>query len=109
MEDRSVNDRAFADALRRRLAAPLPGLDAQLRMSPRPRLGADWGVDVASLRPAAALLLIYPHEDVWHVPLTVPRIRSASPHGAGLASGRTARRRRVDRAGRIAGISAGGG
>jgi hypothetical protein len=71
MEDRSVNDRAFADALRRRLAAPLPGLDAQLRMSPRPRLGADWGVDVASLRPAAALLLIYPHEDVWHVPLTV--------------------------------------
>jgi 8-oxo-dGTP pyrophosphatase MutT (NUDIX family) len=28
-------------------------------------------VDVASLRPAAALLLIYPHEDVWHVPLTV--------------------------------------
>ncbi len=40
-------------------------------MSPRPRLGADLAVDLATLRPAAALLLIYPHEDAWHVPLTV--------------------------------------
>jgi 8-oxo-dGTP pyrophosphatase MutT (NUDIX family) len=40
-------------------------------MSPRPRLGADSGVDIATLRPAAALLLIYPHEEAWHVPLTV--------------------------------------
>ncbi len=40
-------------------------------MSPRPRLGAESGLDPNSLRPAAALLLIYPHDDVWHVPLTV--------------------------------------
>src|SRR5262245_8222353 len=40
-------------------------------MSPRPRLGADSGIDLNALRPAAALLLIYPHNDVWHVPLTV--------------------------------------
>lgn len=59
------------ESLRRRLAAPLPGVDAQSRMSPRPRLGADSGIDVSTLRPAAALLLIYPHEDAWHVPLTV--------------------------------------
>ncbi len=40
-------------------------------MSPRPRLGAESGVDVHSLRPAAALLLIYQHAGTWHVPLTV--------------------------------------
>jgi 8-oxo-dGTP pyrophosphatase MutT (NUDIX family) len=66
-----VNDRFLPQALRRRLAAPLPGLDAQLRMSPRPLLGADSGLDINSLRPAAALLLIYPRHDVWHMPLTV--------------------------------------
>ena len=63
--------RNLPDLLRRRLAAPLPGLDAQMRMSPRPRLGAESGIDVDSLRPAAALLLIYPHEDAWHMPLTL--------------------------------------
>jgi len=40
-------------------------------MSPRPRLGVDSGIDVATLRPAAALLLVYPHGGAWHVPLTV--------------------------------------
>jgi 8-oxo-dGTP pyrophosphatase MutT (NUDIX family) len=59
------------ELLRRRLASPLPGVAAQSRMSPRPRLGADSGIDVSTLRQAAALLLIYPHEDAWHVPLTV--------------------------------------
>jgi 8-oxo-dGTP pyrophosphatase MutT (NUDIX family) len=59
------------ELLRRRLAAPLPGLDAQMRMSPRPRLGAESGIDLSSLRPAAALLLIYPHDGAWHVPLTL--------------------------------------
>ena len=59
------------ELLRRRLAAPLPGLDAQMRMSPRPRLGAEAGIDVNSLRSAAALLLIYPYEDAWHMPLTL--------------------------------------
>jgi 8-oxo-dGTP pyrophosphatase MutT (NUDIX family) len=59
------------ESLRRRLADPLPGLDAQLRMSPQPRLGAELQLDLNALRPAAALLLIYPHEDAWHLPLTV--------------------------------------
>jgi 8-oxo-dGTP pyrophosphatase MutT (NUDIX family) len=79
-----VNDSAIPEALRRRLAAPLPGFDAQSRMSPRPRLGADLGVDVGTLRPAAALLLIYPHEDAWHVPLTVRG--SALRHHTGQVS-----------------------
>jgi hypothetical protein len=38
------------------------------------RLVRDWaqiGAWTSPAFPAAALLLIYPHEDVWHVPLTV--------------------------------------
>jgi 8-oxo-dGTP pyrophosphatase MutT (NUDIX family) len=58
------------DALRLRLTRPLPGLDAQLRMAPRPLLEIDPSM-ASGLRPAAALLLIYLHEDAWHVPLTV--------------------------------------
>jgi len=57
--------------LRRRLSLPLPGLDAQLRMAPRPRAGPDPALALDDLRPAAALLLIYPHEGAWHIPLTV--------------------------------------
>ena len=60
--------RSLPDDLRRRLAEPLPGLTAQLRMAPDPRM---WPEDEAALRPAAALLLIYLHAGEWHVPLTV--------------------------------------
>jgi 8-oxo-dGTP pyrophosphatase MutT (NUDIX family) len=63
------------EALRRRLSAPLPGLEAQLRMAPQPLMRPDPALELG-LRPAAALLLIYPHADAWHVPLTV--------RGAGL-------------------------
>jgi 8-oxo-dGTP pyrophosphatase MutT (NUDIX family) len=59
---------SLADVLRNRLASPLPGLDAQLRMAPNPRM---WPAPGAVLRPAAALLLIYPHEGRWYLPLTV--------------------------------------
>lgn len=62
--------------LRRALAAPLPGLDAQLRMSPSPRVGWDPRQLPPSLRDAAALVLLYPRHRAWHVPLTV--------RGAGL-------------------------
>jgi 8-oxo-dGTP pyrophosphatase MutT (NUDIX family) len=37
-------------------------------MAPDPRM---WPEEGATLRPAAALLLIYPQQDEWHVPLTV--------------------------------------
>lgn len=62
---------SLREALRRVLAEPLPGLAAQLRMAPRFRSGPDAPVSIEDLRPAAALLLLYPHGDVWHVPLTV--------------------------------------
>lgn len=60
--------RAFADALREHLSHPLPGRDAQLRMSPTPR---PWPGDEAALRPAAVLALLYPRDGQWHIPLTV--------------------------------------
>lgn len=63
-------DRTLPDALRRRLTAPLPGIDAQMRMAPRPVFRPDAAI-ASTLRPAAALLLIYEHNDAWHVPLTV--------------------------------------
>ena len=58
------------DVLRRALAGPLPGPDAQLRMAPRFEGAPPPRVADPDFRPAAALLLLYPFEDRWHVPLT---------------------------------------
>ena len=60
----------FEAALRRAMTQ-LPGLEAQLRMAPTPRTGWDPLRPPEGLRDAAALLLLYPHDGAWHVPLTV--------------------------------------
>lgn len=65
------------EILRRRLAGPLPGRDAQIRLAPIPRR---WPEPDTVLRPAAALLLIYPQGEEWWVPLTV-RPGSLRHHG----------------------------
>jgi 8-oxo-dGTP pyrophosphatase MutT (NUDIX family) len=57
--------------LREALSRPLPGLEAQLRMSPQPRLGWDPLKFPEGARDGAALLLVYPHDDTLHVALTV--------------------------------------
>lgn len=75
---------AFADALRTHLAAPLPGLDAQLRMAPRPRPGWDPHTVPDGTRDAAGLVLLYPHERTWHVLLT--ERASALRHHTGQVS-----------------------
>jgi 8-oxo-dGTP pyrophosphatase MutT (NUDIX family) len=61
----------FETRLRETLAAPLPGLDAQLRMAPAPRVGWDPFRLPAGLRDAAVLLLVYPHGAGLRIPLTV--------------------------------------
>ena len=76
--------RHFAEALRARLARPLPGLDAQLRLAPQPRPGWDPHVVPPGMRDAAALVLLYPHEGRWRVPLTVRG--SALRHHTGQVS-----------------------
>lgn len=53
------------------LSRPLPGLDAQLRMAPNPRVGWDPFKVPEGTRDGAALILIYPHNDTIHLPLTV--------------------------------------
>lgn len=40
-------------------------------MAPRLHTGVVPGLPTAELRPAAAIVLIYPHDGVWHLPLTV--------------------------------------
>jgi 8-oxo-dGTP pyrophosphatase MutT (NUDIX family) len=57
--------------LRSALARPLPGLDAQLQMAPRPRVGWDPLKFPDDARAAAALLLLYPHNDTVNITLTV--------------------------------------
>lgn len=52
-------------------ARGLPGVDAQLRMAPRPRVGWDPHRFPDGLREGAALVLIYPIADIPHVLLTV--------------------------------------
>jgi 8-oxo-dGTP pyrophosphatase MutT (NUDIX family) len=52
-------------------ARGLPGVDAQLRMAPRPRIGWDPHRFPEGLREGAALLLVYPVDGNPHVLLTV--------------------------------------
>jgi 8-oxo-dGTP pyrophosphatase MutT (NUDIX family) len=61
----------LAEVLRQRWPASLPGRDAQLRMAPQPRPGWDPNVVPGGLRDAAALVLVYPHDGEWRVPLTL--------------------------------------
>lgn len=53
------------------MSRPLPGLEAQLRMAPSPRLGWDPLRFPEGARDGAGLLLVYPHDDTLHFTLTV--------------------------------------
>jgi 8-oxo-dGTP pyrophosphatase MutT (NUDIX family) len=59
------------DDLRRALRGPLPGLEAQLRMAPNPRVGWDPLKFPQGARDGAGLLLVYPHDATLHFTLTV--------------------------------------
>ena len=61
----------FARRLKRRLTGPLPGVEAQLRLSPEPRYGWVPGHLPASARPGAGLLLLYPKQGSLHTVLTL--------------------------------------
>jgi 8-oxo-dGTP pyrophosphatase MutT (NUDIX family) len=69
---------AVESVLRKRLAGTLPGVAAQLRFAPSPaRTGWRPGHFPEDARPAAALVLLYPHNGGVALPLTV--------RGSGLA------------------------
>ena len=61
----------MAARLREALAAPLPGLDAQLRMAPNPRTGWDPTRFPEGARDGAGLVLLCPVGEMLHLPLTV--------------------------------------
>lgn len=54
-----------------RLAKPLPGPMIGSRFEPHPRPWRHYDAPPPDARAAAVLLLLYPHEDQWHVPLTL--------------------------------------
>ena len=61
----------YVAQLREALSRPLPGLAAQLRMAPSPRRGWDPLKFPEGAANGAALLLVYPHDETVHIPLTV--------------------------------------
>jgi 8-oxo-dGTP pyrophosphatase MutT (NUDIX family) len=63
--------RELESQLRAALAAGLPGVQAQIRMAPRPRHGWRDGHRPPETRDAAALLLLYPKDGRLSVVLTV--------------------------------------
>jgi 8-oxo-dGTP pyrophosphatase MutT (NUDIX family) len=54
-----------------RLAGPLPEAAARTRYEPRAELWRHDDPPPADARTAAVLILFYPHEDRWHLPLTL--------------------------------------
>jgi 8-oxo-dGTP pyrophosphatase MutT (NUDIX family) len=67
-----------------KLAGGLPGLDGQIRMSPRPRFGWRPGEVPRDARRSGVVLLLFPISDRPHVVLTVRD--SKLPHHAGQVS-----------------------
>jgi 8-oxo-dGTP pyrophosphatase MutT (NUDIX family) len=54
-----------------RLKKPLPGPMAGLRFEPHPRPWRHYDAAPLDARPAAVLILLYPHDDHWWLPLTL--------------------------------------
>jgi 8-oxo-dGTP pyrophosphatase MutT (NUDIX family) len=59
------------DWLERRLQRTLPGWRAQRQFQPELSFGRHFGPAPASARRAAVMLLLYPHDSEWTIPLTL--------------------------------------
>lgn len=55
--------------LERRLRGPLPGRSAHRTMHTDLAYGRHFGPPAVDVRPAAVLILLFPHDGRWHVPL----------------------------------------
>ena len=94
--------RAIADAIRDRLSRPLPGLDAQLRMAPRPRPGWDPRRRARGTSPRRRPRPDVPARRRAAAGADAARLGLATPHRTGLAARGARRCRRVDRSRRPA-------
>jgi 8-oxo-dGTP pyrophosphatase MutT (NUDIX family) len=57
--------------LARRLALPLPGRVAQSRFEPELSFGRHYAPPPIDARSAAVIVLLYPRDGIWHLPLMV--------------------------------------
>ncbi len=64
-------DTRLPDWLATRLKGPMPGRTAQCRFEPEYCFGRHYAPPPADARRAAVLVLLYPHQGHWHLPLTV--------------------------------------
>ncbi|HEX3997135.1 MAG TPA: CoA pyrophosphatase [Pirellulales bacterium] len=81
-------DSRWIDQIRAELRRPLPGIEAQRRMAPMPLSGPYFASPPEGARRAAVMLLLYPADDGWRLPLIV-RPKDLSHHGGqiGLPGG----------------------
>jgi len=61
------------ERLRRRLEQPLPGRAAQSLFEPELAYGRHFGPPPHDVRRAAVVILVYPHDGIWHLALTKRR------------------------------------
>lgn len=61
----------FPQRLAARMQRPLPGRPAQSRFEPAMSYGRHFAPAPPGARRAAVIALLYPHDGVWHMPLTV--------------------------------------
>ena len=73
IDDRLSSMRCLEHGLGEALSGPLPGREAHVRMAPRPRPGWRHEVKPDEARPAAAMLVLYPHGGLPHLLLTLRR------------------------------------
>ena len=65
-------NRGFCGRLEKRLAAGgLPGRAVEPRFGPRPHDGRHYADPPPDARNAAVLVLLYPQDETWHIPLTL--------------------------------------
>jgi 8-oxo-dGTP pyrophosphatase MutT (NUDIX family) len=78
----------FIELLRTELQRPLPGIKAQRRMAPTPSRGPYFDSPPAGARRAAVMILLYPADGGWKLPLIV-RPTDLTHHGGqiGLPGG----------------------
>lgn len=69
MEGEGIVNAELPDQLAARLRGPLPGWAAQSRYQPELSFGRHFCPAPADARPAAVLVLLYPHRQRWHVPM----------------------------------------
>jgi len=67
----SIQHAALPDLLEARLAEPLPGAAAQRSFEADLAYGRHAGPAPSDARRAAVMILLYPHQGQWHVPLTL--------------------------------------